>query len=227
MQESRLIFWEKKIGRPASYADLWEINPFAPTITVNSESFIPSFRIKSEVLQEIWSEGAMHLSGCLGTYKQDLHRFNADRLSWESPLVSHFNIHLLQDIPETLLDKAYTKIQKRISQGIGTKEIRQVSHMDLLNLTCKYSVNSSCLSLDFYMLHPSLKLELRTISPFKIVSNPLTKILSHEAHTKFRTGILTMDQARRLLCLLPNDEIAITYPTIGIWAAGCSDVTYI
>lgn len=227
MQESRFISWGKNIGRSANYAELWKVNPFAPTIIISSESFIPTFRIKSEILHEIWTEGHKHLSGCLGTYKQDPHKFHADRLVWSNSLHSHFNIHIIQEIRENLLEKAYRKILKRISQGIGQKETKQISHLDFLYLICKYSIHSNHLSLDFYMLHPSLKLELKSINPLKIVSNPLTKILTYETKAKFRTGILTMDQSRRLICLLSNDEAAVNYPSIGIWVSGCSDVSYI
>lgn len=227
MQESRFLFWEKNIGRSANYAELWEVNPFAPTIIITSESFIPSFTIKADLLDEIWTAGHKHSSGSLGTYKQDLHKFHADRLIWNSSLVSHFNIDLTQQLNENLLEAVYTKILKRISQGIGQKQIKQISSMDFLFLTCKYSILPNQLLLDFYMLHPSLKLELKTITPLKIVSNPLTKILSHETRPKFKTGILSMDQTRRILCLLSNDEVCVTYPTIGIWVSGCSDVSYI
>jgi hypothetical protein len=62
------------------------------------------------------------------------------------------------------------------------------------------------------------------ITPLKIVSTPLSCDLIYHTGT-FKTGMVTLDQTKRVLPLLNDDPMVMRYPMIGVWIAGVKELS--
>lgn len=70
-----------------------------------------------------------------------------------------------------------------------------------------------------FAIVPDIKITINQIKGFGIVKTPMSiKLL--QKHTVTKTGFLTLDQDRRLVCLHPSDPKSKTFTLVGIWANG-------
>lgn len=114
-----------------------------------------------------------------------------------------------------------------------------------LFLFCQKASSKEKINLTSILSYPNLNFSIQLISqPFKLVSTPLTHILTKKNTTNGRNssgnsfittsnsstgrnknsnikfGFLTMDQNHRICPLMASDPIALQVPLIGVWISG-------
>lgn len=118
------------------------------------------------------------------------------------------------------------RLHNDILEGIeaGFDEVLEPS--DLINVLVEVDTdeNSGNLDLKCYLAYPNFPITIVPINPLKICQTPLSVDLIQNSGS-FKTGMLTLDQSRRILPLLIDDPMVLKFPMIGIWISGVRDMS--
>ena len=215
-----------------SGALLYEPQPLGAAQEVTSSP--PALEVSTDVMQTMWSLGTklteFHLHGFLLAHRAKLTKntLQVNDVQWHSsakPLFGgQFSIPLhycrSAEVLDQLVALGENTAQTPFKARAGQKDPLQP--VDLLRVECYLTSENHQISLHFLRVWPSLSLTFQPITPLRIVSTDLAVHLIKERRddNKFRSGVLTMDKAKRLILLRAQDPHIPDISLVGIWLSG-------
>ncbi|KAH9140209.1 hypothetical protein AeRB84_015501 [Aphanomyces euteiches] len=115
-------------------------------------------------------------------------------------------------------DGTYEQLMKDLSQDLRGKYYNS-RPIDFLKIRFIVSISSSGqIHLDIQTMAPSATLSMTPIRNLPLLMTPLSKLLLKEG-TKLPSswGFTTLDKARKMVPLIPNDPLCLSRPLVGIW----------
>lgn len=194
----------------------------------------PALEVSTDVMQTLWSLGTklteLHLHGFLLAHKAKLTKntLQVNDVQWHSsskPIFGgQFSIPLRYCRSTQVLDQVIALGESTAQTPIRTRTGHKdpVQPVDLLRVECYLTSDNHQISLHFLRVWPSLSLSFQPIAPLRIVSTELAVRLIKEKRedNKFRTGLLTMDKAKRLILLRAQDPHVPDLSLVGLWLSG-------
>jgi hypothetical protein len=116
---------------------------------------------------------------------------------------------------------AYAALLGRSEAALDGTRTLAVGDAMPVHCACATSPDCAALLVRLEALVPTLTLEATPLRALHVLSSPLTAALRQPSFSgQLRTGFLTMDQTRRLICLGEGDPKAFEAPLVGVWVAG-------
>lgn len=194
----------------------------------------PALEVSTDVMQTLWSLGTklteFHLHGFLLAHRAKLTKntLQVNDVQWHSsskPLFGgQFSIPLRYcrsaEVQDQLVALGESTAQTPLRTHAGRKD--PIQPVDLLRVECYLTSENHQISLHFLRVWPSVSLTFQPIAPLRIVSTELAVRLIKEKRedNKFRTGLLTMDKAKRLILLRTQDPHLPELSLVGLWLSG-------
>lgn len=116
---------------------------------------------------------------------------------------------------------AYAALLGRSEAALDGTRTLAVGDAIPVHCACATSPDGAALLVRLEALVPTLTLEATPLRALHVLSSPLSAALRQPSFSgQLRTGFLTMDQTRRLICLGEGDPKAFEAPLVGVWVAG-------
>lgn len=212
--------WVRPFGLRFQKSTVWS-SPIADfAVQFNSTNLLPQLTLSPEALADIWRQQNHNAKGWLVCSPQPGTKFRINKVAWrEVKTEDLLKVGLRYDVgsKSQLYDEMLDNVAADLCEG------SEISALDLVKLQAWYSLKAKALHVSFSALYPDIIVQLRPVDPLKIVATPLSHELYKSNSEVFRSGVLTMDTAHRLVPLMSLDVMLNTYPCVGIWIAGLGD----
>mmetsp|Transcript_574 Transcript_574/g.888 ORF Transcript_574/g.888 Transcript_574/m.888 type:complete len:450 (+) Transcript_574:153-1502(+) len=209
--------WTRPFDLTYHKTSVWK-SPFGEiAVQLNSTNLLPQLTLSPEAVADIWRQQSHSAKGWFICAPQPGTKFRINKVSWREAKSEHLlKVGLRYD--SSSKSHIYEKMFGEIAETL--EEDAEVSALDLVKLQAWYRFESKVLHISFSALYPDIVVQIRPIEPLKIVATPLSQELYRNTNEDFRSGVLTMDTAHRLVPLLSSDTMLDNYPCVGIWISG-------
>ncbi|CAG9325779.1 unnamed protein product [Blepharisma stoltei] len=218
MQDS-LIYWEKPIISSFQFTSLWECSKSELCMEISFDESLPTFQIAGDVLEEICHRN----KNCvLKSFKSKENKFCIEEVSWEPSNNGDYSVPLqTSNITPTQIERSCDWALHKADSAIDLIS-RLPEAFDYIITLASYTIKEK-IEFSWSWIYPKASFQFKILPSFKIISNPLSKQLTHKSSEKFRTGLLTMDSLGRVIALLGTDPMVQQYPCVGIWVSGLNE----